>query len=128
MQAGHLTQSRLNEYRFEALRSGKQVKTAIAEMLTTEIGKSITLGRYDAAETLAQELHFVDGASALSTGTDLAIRRGETELAVNKLTTLIAMPDAPPDLRATALNNRGVARWQTRTLKQARPISRRFWS
>ena len=99
---------RINEYRLEALRSGDLFQSALAGKLNVEFRETIEAERYESAKEIAEELQFADEFAALLANAELAFHEGNLEREIVNLTTLIKLPDAPPDQRAGALNNRGV--------------------
>ena len=103
-----LDMTRALAYRLEAASCSDLFKAAIAEQLNENIRRHFQAREFDTAKYLIDELQFADSVSAAWRDAELAYRQGDHQLAVSKLTYLIEMPDAPPDLKARALVYRGV--------------------
>jgi tetratricopeptide (TPR) repeat protein len=141
---------RVSDYCKLAIESGDGFKSNLAMTLCSEITAKISDGDFETAERLTKELEFADPSSARSASIDQALARlsrgttyavqGDFGRALLDFSAVVEMPDAPMELRATALFNRGLAYGQLGDIERAlsdcstviamadAPVDKRAWA
>jgi tetratricopeptide (TPR) repeat protein len=104
--------SRAAVYCQAALLTDNSFERVINTNLVKEIREKIDAGSFDDAIALADELSVSDPLKALFYRAEAAWYSGDLVLAVTHYASIIETPDAPADLKANTLVNRGVTHRQ----------------